>query len=64
MLYNVIAGKFNGCYKVHEKWEEHFPEDNFSLQQWQTLYSVAFISSRETKLPSLQFKIIHRIVSY
>ena len=62
MLYNVIAGKFNGCYKVHEKWEEDFPEDNFSLQQWQKLYSVAFISSRETKLQSLQFKIIHRIV--
>ena len=62
MLYNVIAGKINGCYKVHEKWEEDFPEDNFSLQQWQKLYSVAFISSRETKLQSLQFKIIHRIV--
>ena len=62
MFYNVIAGKFNGCYKVHEKWKEDFPEDNFSLQQWQKLYSVAFISSRETKLQSLQFKIMLRIV--
>ena len=62
MLYNVIAGKFSGFYKVHKKCEEDFPEDKFGLQQWQKLHSVAFISSRETKLQSLQFKIIRRIV--
>ena len=62
MLYNVIVGEFNGCYEVHKKWEENFPEDSFSLQQWQKLYTLAFISSRETKLRSLQYKIINRIV--
>ena len=45
MLYNVIAGKSNGCYKVHEKRKSDFLLDNLNSPQWQQLYRAAFISS-------------------
>ena len=50
-------------FKIHEKWKRDFPEDTFDLNEWQKLYGVAFLASRETKIQSLQFKIIHRIKS-
>ena len=42
--------------------EKGFPEDIFYLNEWQKLYGMAFLASRETKIQSLQFKTIHRII--
>ena len=39
-----------------------FPEDIFYLNEWQKLNGMAFLASRETRIQSLQFKIIHRII--
>ena len=47
---------------MHEKWKRDFPEDIFHKGEWQKLYGMAFLASRETKIQPLQFKIIHRII--
>ena len=59
-LYEVSGGKTDSHLKIYEKWRRDFPEDTFDLDEWQKLYGMAFLASRETKIQSLQFKIIHR----
>ena len=61
-LYQVSGGKTDTHLKNYEKWKRDFPEGIFYLKEWQKLYSMAFLASRETKIQSLQFKIIHRMV--
>ena len=34
------------------------------LNEWQKLYGMAFLASRETKIQSLQFKIIYGIIPW
>ena len=53
-LYEVCGEKTDFHFKIHEKWKRDFPEDTFDLNEWQKLYSVAFLASL--------VKIIHRIV--
>ena len=61
-IYGVLLDNLTHVSKAKDKWCQQFPEEQFDGQKWSICYTMAFKASRETKIQSLQFKILHRIV--
>ncbi len=46
-----------------QKWQETYPKfENVDKHVWHRIFNMAFITTRETKLQSFQYRIIHRII--
>ena len=60
-IYGVLLDNLTHISKAKDKWCQQFPEEQFDGQKWSICYTMAFKASRETKIQSLQFKILHRI---
>ena len=63
-IYWHIIGRSKHCPSSKEKWYKSFPlmREN-SIELWPDIYKLPFIITRETKLQSFQYKIIHRIIA-
>ena len=59
-IYSIFNQKPENLPRGPEKWNMIFPEINYS--EWKTIFQRSFVVTRETRLHSFQYKIIHQII--
>ena len=59
-IYNLINDKNKTIPTCITKWEQSFPDINREL--WKNIFNRTFSFSRETKLQSFQYRILHRTI--
>jgi hypothetical protein len=58
-VYWVFIEKFKRVPTCVQSWNEHY---NINLDTWKIIFKIPFICTRETKLQTFQYRLLHRII--
>ena len=62
-LYWIVKERSSPFSMTNEKrWAELFPKELHEWETWSKIYALPYMVTRETKLQSFQYKVIHRIL--
>ena len=63
-IYNILLKKKSREPASIKQWTNDFPKfDEANIELWSNIFKMSFRTTRETKLQSFQFQIIHRIIA-